>query len=649
MVPLYTLLLCCTALAQGAGPRVIDPARYHLGLAGMPEWEEFQGSTPHGPRLELTFQAEPNARENTLLIRQRNVKTVWNVTLNGQRLGSLESLTQPLVRALAIPPGLLKPGDNRLQIARPPSRLTDDIIVGEITLDPRPRQEALAQATLDLTVTDADGNAALPCRLTLVDPEAALAPLEPAAGQSLAVRTGVIYTGDGKARIGVRAGDYVLYASRGFEYSVDTRRITIRAGETMRLALQLRREVPTPGLVACDTHIHTLTHSKHGDATIDERMFTIAGEGIEFAVATDHNHHVDYSEVAARTGTRAHFRSVPGNEVTTKVGHFNAFPVRVGGPVPDAQLTNWTELLHNIRSVTGAKVVALNHPRDVHQNFTPFGPDRFDSRTGEFKGRPKFDCDAIEVVTSAAMQSDIMRLYHDWFALLNHGVRVAAIGASDTHHVSQFILGQSRTYAASRASRPSEIDVDEVCASYVAGRLLVSMGLLVNLKVDDRFVVGDLATRLGDEIRVSLEVLGPSWVNADRVELFANGIKMREQAIAPTAQPRKAQLTWTLARPKHDVHLVAIATGPGVTAPYWEISRPYQPTSKAVNPRVIGSTNPVWIDGDGDGKFTAARAYAAAMVERSGGDAGKLQSALAGYDEAVALHASDLARMEQPR
>jgi hypothetical protein len=279
----------------------------------------------------------------------------------------------------------------------------------------------------------------------------------------------------------------------------------------------------------------------------------------------------------------------------------------------------------------------------VHQKFTPLGPEHFNASTGEFKSAPKFDCDAIEVVTSAAMQSDIMLLYRDWFALLNHGVRVAAIGSSDTHHVSQFILGQSRTYAASRASQPGAIDVDEVCESFRSGRLLVSMGLLVRMKVNEQFMVGDLATALGEDLRVTIEVLGPSWVNADRVELFANGIKVREQILAVTTGTQKAQLTWTLPRPKHDVHLVAIATGPGVTAPYWEISRPYQPTSKVFNSRVIGSTNPIWIDADGDGRFTAARVYAAGIVQRSVGDAAKRRAALAGYDEAVALHAADLA------
>ena len=210
--------------------------------------------------------------------------------------------------------------------------------------------------------------------------------------------------------------------------------------------------------------------------------------------------------------------------------------------------------------------------------------------------------------------------------------------------MSEFILGQARTYVACRATDPAKIDVEEICASYRAGRLLVSMGLLTNMTVNGRFAVGDLATALGDELTVDVTVLGPSWVRADRVELFANGIKIREQLIAPTERVEKARVRWTLPRPKHDVHLVVVATGPGVTAPYWETPRPYQPASKIFTPRVIGSTNPIWIDGDRDGRFTSARGYAIRVLEGASRDPEKLRAALAGYDEAVAVQAADLAR-----
>src|SRR5438477_5748614 len=95
----------------------------------------------------------------------------------------------------------------------------------------------------------------------------------------------------------------------------------------------------------------------------------------------------------------------------------------------------------------------------------------------------------------------------------------------------------------------------------------------------------------------------------------------------------KAKLHWTIPRPAHDVYLVAIASGPGVKSPHWAIPRPYQPTSPIWEPRVIGSTNPIWVDGDGDGKFTPARAYAQQVIQQNGTDPAKLLPALAAFDE----------------
>src|SRR6478735_8448069 len=115
------------------------------------------------------------------------------------------------------------------------------------------------------------------------------------------------------------------------------------------------------------------------------------------------------------------------------------------------------------------------------------------------------------------------------------------------------------------------------------------------MTVNDEFCVGDLATHLGETMKVNVTVHGPSWTSADRVELFANGLKIREEAITPSTQIEKASITWEIPRAGQDVHLVAVAAGPGVSAPFCETPRPYQPSSKDFHPRVIGSTNPIWI------------------------------------------------------
>jgi hypothetical protein len=85
-----------------------------------------------------------------------------------------------------------------------------------------------------------------------------------------------------------------------------------------------------------------------------------------------------------------------------------------------------------------------------------------------------------------------------------------------------------------------------------------------------------------------------------------------------------------------------MASGPGVTSPHWAIPRPYQPSSPVWEPRVLSSTNPIWLDADGDGKFTSARAYAKKLIQQNGTEPARLLPALTHYDEAVAAQAAGL-------
>lgn len=654
MSPFCRAFIVCAALiawqnAHAAEPgsvRVLDEKIYYLGTPGLAEWQEFEGKTPHGRRLDVVFQADENTEACTLFLRHDNVKFPWAVQINGRKIGELMPMDGWQVTPVDIPAKSLRKGENTLAIVSPLA--TDDILLGDIRLDSRPREKALSQSKLQIKVTDKNSRNGLPCRITLADDKGALMPLRVLdTGASdpsrlLATRPGVVYTRDGMATLGVLPGAYTVYATRGFEYSMATQAVSVADGESKTVELRIVREVPTPGLIACDTHIHTRTFSGHGDATVEERMLTIAGEGIEFAVSTEHNHHADYRDAQTRTGMLDHFTSVAGNEVTTKAGHFNAFPIKPGSALPNSKVEDWTVLLQSIRGTPGVQVITLNHPRDLHTNFIPFGLLNLNPVSGDHFRAGDLNFDAVEVVTSAAMQSDIELQYRDWFALLNHGYKLCGIASSDSHDVSRFILGQGRTYVACDDSRPGHLDIDQACRNFREGRVAASLGLLPDLRVEDRFGAGDLATGLGENIRVTANVLGPSWVNADQIALFANGTRIQEQRIEPTTAIEKAKFVWTIPRPAQDTYFVLIASGPGVTAPCWAIPRPYQPSSKAWVSRVIGSTNPIWLDADGDGKFTAPRAFSATLLAQAGSDFGKLLPLLAGHDRAVAAQAASL-------
>jgi len=640
-----------------AAPLVINSQRIHLRSGDKPEWQDFAAQTPDGRRLDLKFNTSSNHAEAALFIRQDDVRHDWSVELNGRRVGKLFTMEADLVHTLALPPGALREGENRLAIV--PPRENDDIFIHEIILDPRPVSAATAEATVDVRVTE--NRAGVPCRITIVGGNGSMAALvvmtngpartkregtqQDAGGTLLAARPGVVYTGDGSARVGVRAGDYTIYASRGFEYSVATQSVRLVAGETKSVRLSLVREVPTPGMVSCDTHVHTFTHSRHGDATVEERMLTLAGEGMEFPISTDHNLHIDYEKPARRANVRRYFTPVTGNEVTTPAGHFNIFPVEPSTAVVDSKITDWPRLNALMRATPNVRVVVLNHPRNVHNSFQPFAATNFNAVTGENKRGPDFAFDAMEVLNSSAQQSDYMLVFRDWFALLNYGYRITGVGSSDSHDVSRYVVGQGRTYIETVDGDVSRLDIAATCSNLVAGRVLVSMGLLTTMTVNDRFRVGDLATKLGNEMRVRVKVLAPSWVSANRVELFANGVSIRTQDISPRQSRRgglKAEIEWKIPRPAHDVHLVAISIGPGVTAPFWATPKPYQPTSPVWTNRVIAATNPIWVDADGDGQFTSARGYARKLVEKTGADMSALVSVLQNFDETVSRQAAAL-------
>jgi hypothetical protein len=253
----------------------------------------------------------------------------------------------------------------------------------------------------------------------------------------------------------------------------------------------------------------------------------------------------------------------------------------------------------------------------------------------------------MELLNSSAQQSDMMSVYRGWFSLLNAGHRITGVGSSDGHDVSRYIIGQGRTYIRCDDRDPGHIDIRQACDHLKAGHALVSMGLLTEMVVDQTCRSGDLAPSQGATLDVTVTVQGPTWTTPDHVALYANGVLIRERSVALSDAPGlKTRIEWRLPKPRHDVYLVAMATGPGVIAPYWAIPRPYQSSATAWTPRVAGSTNPIWIDADGDQAFTSARAYAERLAAAQGNHAADMIRALdeGGFDASVAIQAAVLCR-----
>jgi hypothetical protein len=267
----------------------------------------------------------------------------------------------------------------------------------------------------------------------------------------------------------------------------------------------------------------------------------------------------------------------------------------------------------------------------------------------------------MEVINSGATHNDPMQLYRDWFGMLNRGQFLTPIGASDSHTVGTYIVGQGRTYIRCDGADPGHIDVARAVQSLHEGRVLVSYGLLADISVNGKYGPGDLvpSDALVDPnaLEVTIRVYGPEWTKVDKVTLFANGIPIRQASVGEVEHPSlehidptgmKFQVRWTHPRPKHDVWLAVIATGPGITAPYWPMNEPYQPASPDYVPRAIGSSGAVRVDADGSGHFDSAFDYADRIIKSCKGDAKATIAALADYDVATAEQAAGILRKLAP-
>jgi hypothetical protein len=405
--------------------------------------------------------------------------------------------------------------------------------------------------------------------------------------------------------------------------------------------------VDTAGWAAMDTHVHTGTFARHGDATAEERMLTITGEGIELPVSTEHNLRIDFGARAGEAGVREDFTLVLGSEVTTpSLGHFNVFPIPPDGNAIDQAAPDWTRLREAIRGAAPDPVIVLNHGQDLHGGFRPLGRARHISIAGEDLEGWRLPANAMEVVNSGAVMTDGLSLPRAWMGLLNRGIVLAPVGSSDAHDVSRYIIGQGRTYVRCDDRDPGRIDLARAMAGVRRGQVMVSYGLLAEIDVTSKGP-GELVEARGD-LPVRIRVQGPGWTRAQRVALYVNGVKVREEEIQTGANAGvKWEATWRLPKPSRDVYLVAIATGPGVAAPYWPTAKPYQPTSIEFTPYVLGLSGAVFVDADGSGRFESALEYARREVAAAG-HTQPLVTRLAAYDAAVATQAASLLRAQDP-
>ncbi len=400
-------------------------------------------------------------------------------------------------------------------------------------------------------------------------------------------------------------GTYLAFASRGPEYTVDKKVFEVLEDESIELVFSIDKVVKTPEFVSVDPHMHTI-HSD-GRMSVAERIRSVVAEGVDVAVATDHNTITDYSPTLTKLRLNQYLAVIPGNEVTVSgMIHYNSYPVKQrpeeennGAISPLSKEV--TPLFEGSREKDPAALLQVNHPRaGTLGYFNNFQLD-LESAAAVLEN---FDTgfDVLEIINGPYFYSSNFTAIEDWLHLLNRGYYYPLTASSDAHGIDRGEPGYSRTYVLYRGEEADNLDSDTLCRAIRKGQSFASNGPIVEFKVNGRYSSGDTFTSSSGEINVSVKVLSAPWIAVNEVRLIVNG---ERQIIFPVHTPKETvqkfsqpSLSWTLTK---DSYIIVEVLGKESLYPVLQRSSWSGFSTSATLPYAL--TNPVFVDVDGNGKF----------------------------------------------
>jgi hypothetical protein len=426
----------------------------------------------------------------------------------------------------------------------------------------------------------------------------------------------VAYVTPKEPMIDLPPGAWDVTASRGYEYSPVTAAFFVPSESTVEATFELPRPVDTAGWISVDTHVHA-GPSADSDTLPEARMKTAAAAGLDVVVSSDHEAIVDLSAAVLATGLSPYLHYALGEEITPPFPeHHNAWPFPVRAAVRGESVRWMTHGMAEIHALTrqrGAEIIQLNHPR-VNGScgiLCLLDWDRMSAAPGEGIDPGdlgvddaiwSWDFDAMEVMNDTRdpfLWPDDTRhsgAFNDWIAMLNLGHRVTAFAVTDVHGLE--LPGLPRTYLRVADDDPATVQDAALVEATLGGHAQISAGAFARVAIGDAGP-GDLAA--GGEVSVAIRVDAIPEIDVQRAIVLVNG-DLAAQVLADDPHGVVKIDTVVPLSIDADAHVVVLAFGDE------PLPIDLLPYDDARVPRVL--VNPVFVDGDGDGVFTAPGAKA---------------------------------------
>jgi hypothetical protein len=411
-------------------------------------------------------------------------------------------------------------------------------------------------------------------------------------------------------------GTYLVTASRGPEYSRDQEIVEVLKDEHTELILTVDKVLDTTGFVSVDPHMHTIYSD--GRVDVEQRIRSIVAEGLDVAMATDHNIVMDYFPVLERVGFEDQLTTVIGNEVTVRgLIHYNTYPLTYR-PDEDkngailALADKATPLFEASRQKDPGTLIQVNHPRAGTIGY--FNNIQLETETAASALESvDISFDVLEVLNGPYVYSSNSVAIQDWLNLLNRGYYRPLIGSSDTHSIDGEEPGYSRTYVYYKGGKGKDLNTTAVIEAIKKGHSFASNSPIVELSVNENFIPGDSCSINDGKVNVHVKVQSAPWVSVNEVKILING--ERELVF-----PVKANNTDIIKFEKdigltldNDATIIAEVAGKKSLYPVVQATSRDGFLKDAALPYAL--TNPVFLDVDGNGVFDPPLAHLIEQAE----------------------------------
>lgn len=231
-----------------------------------------------------------------------------------------------------------------------------------------------------------------------------------------------------------------------------------------------------------------------------------------------------------------------------------------------------------------------------------------------------------EILVDATGKAKFPGHIEDWFVLLNRGMRVTATANSDSHGVMFEEPGYARSFVhvGQGADSQGAFRARDVMDGIRNHRVVLSNGPFIDMRIGGAGI-GDQVT--GSPVTVDITVSAPDWAPVDTVTVWLGGEVAETIAVpadAATDFERSVELSpagdsWVVVEASGQASMFPILTmqefeglnadvivqavGAGFPVGDLSLTGPLKPDrTREVTPLAL--TNPIWIDGDGDGQWT---------------------------------------------